>query len=143
MSRSRALWLAALAYVVGGAFLVLGPIGWSLNRFTVRLHTLWIFDLGLPGNPSPETFGVVLNVLLFVPAGFLLKRLTPLPWWAVAVLCVAASAGIEGVQDTLVGGREASAADVIANGLGGLLGSLLGLLRRTRRDHGDRVAARR
>lgn len=68
---------------------------------------------------------VLANIALFVPAGLLLTVVLSRAW-AAAVLCVAASAAIELAQQHFLPSRVASLADVEHNGLGGVLGALVG-----------------
>jgi hypothetical protein len=102
-----------------------------------RWLSLWIATVALltlgPGDPSGPstpflcfpcgnwgTADAILNVALFVPAGVLLG-------WAgtsvlvVAVLGFGSSMGIEAVQ-TLLPGRYPTAVDILANGVGALVG---------------------
>ncbi|GAA1511551.1 VanZ family protein [Nocardioides humi] len=67
---------------------------------------------------------VLANVALFVPAGFLLAVVLGRPLLA-AVLAVLASACIELAQQQFLPTRVPSLADVVHNGLGGLLGAVL------------------
>jgi hypothetical protein len=65
------------------------------------------------------------NVLLFVPAGFLLCYALPgASRWLVWALCLALSLSIETVQLVLPG-REASAVDLATNALGAGIGVLI------------------
>jgi glycopeptide antibiotics resistance protein len=66
---------------------------------------------------------VIANVLLFIPAGFLLAIVLRRPWLALA-LCVAGSAGIELAQFEFLPSRVPSGADVLHNGLGAAIGAL-------------------
>ena len=85
-----------------------------------------------------DWYEILLNVVLFVPFGFALgRRAARLP----AVACVgvallagsALSAGVEGCQMFLY--RHPSAADVVTNGLGALLGAVAAVIA------GSRIAA--
>lgn len=128
---SRAITLVGCAYVAALAVVVLAPVGYAINRATVGIYVLWNYDLGLPGQPSPERFGDVLNVLLFIPLGALLSR--RLRWHH----AVAASAGVAGtielVQALPFLERQTSFVDVACNALGGLIGALaMAAIRRRR-----------
>ncbi|MCW2539930.1 MAG: hypothetical protein JWN95_1655 [Frankiales bacterium] len=68
---------------------------------------------------------VLANIALFIPAGFLLAIVLGRAW-ASAVLCVLASAAIEVAQQRYLPSRVPSLADVEHNGLGGLIGAVLG-----------------
>jgi VanZ like family len=65
------------------------------------------------------------NVLLFVPAGFLLCSVWPqTSRWLLWLSCVAASAAVEAVQFGLPG-RNASPIDVVTNSTGAAIGVLI------------------
>lgn len=116
----------AVAYVVGLAVLVAGPWGWTLNRLTVRLYTFFRYDWSIaPDWMGPEHYGVLLNVVLFVPAGALLAVVARRPWWWATLAALTASAAIELAQWLWLE-REGGWSDVGANTLGALLGALLG-----------------
>lgn len=116
----------AVVYVVGLAVLVAGPWGWPLNRLTVRLYTFFRYDWSIaPDWMGPEHYGVLLNVVLFVPAGALLAVVARRPWWWATLVALAASTAIELVQWLWLE-REGGWSDVGANTLGALLGALLG-----------------
>ncbi|GAB3247259.1 hypothetical protein GCM10027425_02950 [Alteromonas gracilis] len=104
--------------------LTLGPLGWWLNRLTVRVYVVVRFDLGLTWLPlEPEHVGFALNVLLFVPVGALLAFALSGSWRAAAATAVTLSAGIEVVQLVPVLDRTADWLDVVANGLGAMMGA--------------------
>lgn len=120
--------VAGSAYVLGVVVLVAGPWGWALNRLTVRLYTLFRYDVPIaPGWALPEHYGYLLNVLLFVPLGAALVVVTRRPWWWATGIATVASAAIEVVQWLWLD-REGSWRDVVANGLGALLGAALARL---------------
>lgn len=122
----RHLAALAVAYVVALAVLVAGPWGWTLNRLTVRLYTLFRYDWPIgPDWVRPEHYGVLLNVVLFMPVGALLAVVARRPWWWATLAALAASAAIELVQWLWLE-REGGWSDVVANTLGALLGALLG-----------------
>ncbi len=62
----------------------------------------------------------VLNIVLFVPLGLALALW--LPGWAVMLLCITATCGIEYLQWGWLSGRDASLRDLLTNTLGGGLG---------------------
>lgn len=139
-NRRWAWWgLAALAPVVG--WLLFAPSGWVINRLVVWLwYHPWSWGL-LPKDSTPEGFSVVLNVMLTIPlAALLVLALPRLRWWWVVVAGIAVgSITTELVQTLALGGRSGELLDVVANTVGGLLGSLLGvavdhLLRRRRKS---------
>lgn len=145
MKRGPWLYVVATAYALGLGALVLTPIAGLLNRLTVKLYVIWKYDLHLPGNVLPEHFGFALNVLLFIPLGLLLVLFTRRPWWVATLACVLTSACIEGIQTLPFLHRFPSIADVISNGLGGLVGALVATwwIRRTTRRPLSPLATRR
>ena len=65
------------------------------------------------------------NIALFVPLGLLLALLFgPHRWWLAPVICFVATVLIELGQGALLPQRVASIGDVIANTVGGVLGTL-------------------
>jgi glycopeptide antibiotics resistance protein len=78
---------------------------------------------------DPAILQLLLNVLLFVPLGFLLARGFPSwPGPAVWALCVLGSVGVEAIQAGFLPGRVPSVVDVAMNGLGAAVGVLLAFL---------------
>lgn len=117
------LLAAATAYAVLLAVLVLGPWGWGLNRATVRLYVLFRYDWPVaPDRALPEHYGVLLNVLLFVPVGAFVVLMTGRLWRA-ALASALLSVAVEGAQWAWLQ-RQAQLSDVVANTLGGVLGAL-------------------
>lgn len=90
---------------------------------------------------------VLANVGMFVPVALLVTFvLGARRWWVTVAACTALSVAVELVQ-AFMPGRIAAALDVIANGLGALLGALLAvtieaLVRRRRARLTRLVAAR-
>ncbi|MBI4899934.1 MAG: VanZ family protein, partial [Actinobacteria bacterium] len=112
-------------YVAGLVVLVTRPWGWELNRLTV---TLWVFfrsDVPIaPDRLGPEQYGVLLNVLLFVPFGVLFTLALRRPWWWVTTAAaLVASTLIEQAQWRWLE-RDGSWTDVAANTLGALIGAV-------------------
>lgn len=69
---------------------------------------------------------VLANVAMFVPLAMLLVFvLGARRWWIALGLCLAATVGIEAVQHLFLPGRVASVKDIVANGVGALLGVAL------------------
>ncbi|WP_210502970.1 VanZ family protein [Nocardioides xinjiangensis] len=115
----------AAVYLVGLAVLVAGPWGWALNRLTVACYVRFRHDWPIaPAWVAPEHYGVLLNVVLFVPLGALFVLLTRRPWWQAALAAAAGSTAIELVQGLWLA-REGTWQDVAANTLGAALGALL------------------
>ena len=120
----RVLAALTVTYVVAMAVLVAGPWGWPLNRLTVRLYVLFLYDWPIaPETMSPEDYGWLLNVLLFVPVAALLAIVTRWAWWWIVLAAAVGSGLIEVAQGTWLA-REASWADVRANSLGALVGAI-------------------
>ena len=111
-------------YVVALALLVLGPWGRALNRVTVRLYVFFRYDWPVaPDWALPAHYGVVLNVLLFVPLGATIVLITRWTWWRVALLGAVGSVAIEVVQGLWLA-REGAWSDVVANTIGALVGAV-------------------
>jgi len=130
----------ALVVLVGGALLLLllWPDGESVRQLLLRLYLFGLHH-GVPGSVNPDVYATVLNVVVFVPPGWLgvvlLRRRVLTVWLSL----LAASAAVELVQALPWLGREASLLDVACNGAGALLGAVLGsaTVRRRRRDDDD------
>src|SRR6478672_1658982 len=110
-----------------------------MTRQRLRLFAVGAYDLHQRWL-LPEDVGYLLNVLLFVPFGALVVLIARWPWWAAALVATAASAAIEVVQYLPVLHRQATLADVICNGLGGLLGAVLAHLVVAPRDRDQRTS---
>ena len=139
------LALAGLGtYAVVLGLLVLGPWGWTLNRVTVRLYVLFRSEVPIaPGWVTPEHYGLLLNVLLFVPLGAGVVLFTGWSWWWVAVLAAVVSGAVEVAQGLWLQ-REATRSDVVTNAAGALLGAVaVSLLARARQRPGTRAASAR
>jgi glycopeptide antibiotics resistance protein len=111
------------------------PYSGTITRVLRELHAL-----GVPHWLGYAQIEFTSNVLLFLPLGLLAALvLPPRDWWLVAVLAPAFSSILEAAQAVFLPERYPSAADVIANGVGGAIGAALALLlRRPRlgaRDH--------
>lgn len=129
MKAKVALLLGAAAL----AALLLGPFGWQLNRLTVRLYVFFREDVPIaPDWALPEHYGMLLNVLLFVPVGVTLALRTSWSWWRIALVAALGSAVVELAQATIVD-RDSSVTDVITNCLGALLGATVVIAVRRRR----------
>jgi len=81
----------------------------------------------------------LLNVALFVPVGLLIALLLgPRLFWIAALMALAISCSIESLQ-FVIPNRVPDARDLLSNGLGGLIGTLLAFgwlrLRANRRSH--------
>ena len=144
MRDRRVLLGVAAAYLVAAIVLVVGPWGWELNRLTVAIYAALRLDVPLaPGWVGPEHFGVLLNVLLFVPAGALLVALGPLRWWAAVAVCAVASGAVELAQHRWLD-RVGDWNDLVANTLGAVVGAVaVTLLSRPRSPRAGPPASRR
>jgi len=114
-----------VAYLGGLVVLVTQPWGWELNRLTVRLWVLFRSDVPVaPDRLGPEHYGMLLNVLLFVPFGALLVLATRGRWWWGAVLAgFVCSSAIELAQSRWLE-REGDPVDIAANTVGALIGAV-------------------
>lgn len=123
--QERRVLVPLVLYVVALAVLVVGPWGWELNRLTVAIYVRFRADWPVTaGWAQPEHYGVLLNVLLFVPLGALLALVTGRVWWWVTLAGALTSGLVELVQDQWLT-RDGSWSDVAANTLGALAGTLL------------------
>lgn len=130
--RGRRLLLAlVVVYLLGLTVLVAGPWGWALNRLTVACYVWFRYDWPIaPDWVLPEHYGVLLNVVLFVPLGALFVVLTGRAWWLAVVVAALGSMAIEAVQGLWLA-RQATWEDVGANTLGAAVGACgVSLLRR-------------
>ncbi len=133
---STVLAVAAALVVLA---VLLWPDGYAVNRGIVAVYVFFL-QLGVPLWVTPETYAAVLNVIAFVPLGWLgvvALRRRPV---VVAASLVAFSVAVELAQ-TLPGlARDPSVVDVVLNGLGGALGVGLGVLASRSRRSRDRPA---
>lgn len=111
-------------YAVAMVVLVLGPWGRALNRVTVRLYVFFRYDWPVaPDWALPAHYGLVLNVLLFVPLGAAIALLTRWAWWWVTLLGAVGSVAIEVVQGLWLA-RESAWSDVVTNTIGAFVGAV-------------------
>jgi glycopeptide antibiotics resistance protein len=93
----------------------------------------------VPERLDYATVESVANVLFFVPLGLLVVLLAGARWWWAGLAAgVVVSAGIETGQALFLPARTATLDDVVANGVGALLGAVAGVLllsRAARRRH--------
>lgn len=130
----RSLIVALLgACLIGGLAIVLLPIGWMLNRFVVWLYYAGR-SMGIPPFVTVETYDVALNLLLFALPVALAATLWPrVRWWLWALIALTLSTTVELVQFAALP-RDASAADVLVNTIGAVVGAgSVALMRTTRR----------
>ncbi|MEV8360191.1 VanZ family protein [Microbacterium sp. NPDC076895] len=129
------------------ARLIISIVGLALYAGVVLLATMWPTPLDrgysesidrvlevLHRNGVPTWFGYskfefTANIAMFFPLGFLLSLALPRRvWWVALVLLPLFSGTIELLQATFLAERFASVFDVIANTLGGYLGSAVALV---------------
>lgn len=122
------LSLATLAYLATVGWLTLTPqssalnnsLLWRLSEFFERFEsTEWI------------TFSMLefaANVALFVPLGlFFVLLFGRRQWWLAIVVGLLMTAGIEFAQQ-FIDGRVSDPRDLVANGLGTVMGTLIALI---------------
>lgn len=91
---------------------------------------------GLPERIDYAAVESLSNVVFFVPLGLLVVLLAGARWWwAGAAAGLAASACIETSQGLFLPARTASIDDVLANGLGAVLGAAVGVSALARAGH--------
>lgn len=139
----------------------LGSVGLLLGVPIVLVITLWPSHLFMSAKPrvvqglewlhARQLFEwlywtrleVLANVAMLVPVALLLTfALGARRWWMAVAMCVAASAGIEAVQYVMPG-RVSSILDVIANGLGAVIGALVAVAIEAMVVRGRRASAQR
>jgi len=119
--------LATLAYlgIIGFITLSPGDSGSDVQGLSYRVLS---FLKSLPTGLSWDQLEFSLNIVMFVPLGVLLVLLFgPRFFWMAAVASLAVTFSIEGLQH-LIPFRVPDTRDLFANGLGGLLGMLAGLM---------------
>jgi glycopeptide antibiotics resistance protein len=119
----RALWFIA-AVVLGITFWptpVDRPVHLALGRLIAYLHRH-----GLPEWITYASVESASNVVMFVPIGVLIAIIAaPSRWWLSAFFGLIASVAIELTQLVFLPQRFASAADVVANTAGALIGGVI------------------
>ena len=110
--------------LVALAGLLLWPDGEALRRL---LLDVYLFGLrhGVPGWIGPEVYAAALNVLVFVPLGWVGVAVLRRRPATVALGLLVLSATVELAQALPVLGRVPSLLDVACNAAGGLVGALL------------------
>jgi glycopeptide antibiotics resistance protein len=121
----RTLDVALVASLAAIVSLTLVPMD---DPHKVRLVPLSdIADAFTPSLDASLLVGDLLNILLFVPLGAVL-RLRRVPLGKTVLAALALSAAVELAQATVVSGRTTSVDDVLLNVLGAALGHLLASL---------------
>jgi glycopeptide antibiotics resistance protein len=135
--RRVAIGLAA-GLAAGLAVVLLWPDGEAVRQAVLRVYVFFLHR-GMPASVTPDVYAVVLNVVAFVPLGWvgvvLLRWSVP----RVVLVLVALSAAVELLQALPGVGRDPSLLDVACNSLGAVIGALTASLVRRRRD--GRLAA--
>lgn len=113
------------AVLLGGV--LFWPDGSLVNRAVVEVYVV-LLNAGVPPSVRPEHYGAALNVVAFVPLGWL-----GVAWLRRRVLVVVAvlaafSTSVELLQLLPFLHRDATPLDVACNTAGALLGALLGSL---------------
>lgn len=121
MARRAGTVVAAVLALLLGA-LVLWPDGERVRRLVLDVY-LFFLHRGVPPSVTPEHYAAVLNVLAFVPLGWLGVALGRRPRTVVLVLAVS-SAVIEALQLLPILHRDASLLDVACNTTGAAAGAL-------------------
>lgn len=116
--------------LAGGALILLWPspvdrmLRSGLDGILNRLRGAGLGDL--------FRYGVVEfagNILLFIPLGIVLALLLPRGRrWIAPILCLVGSLAAEFAQATFLPNRQADPTDVLANAIGGLIGTVLVVL---------------
>lgn len=117
--------LVVLVCPLGGAYVLLLPDGWSINRLNVFVWGYAMAWLGDIAPMTPEQFADVMNVVLFIPFFCALTILVPTWWWILAGALL--SGAVETYQLLLGGGRTPQLTDIATNTLGAALGVALGM----------------
>lgn len=129
---AAAMVLAVVLAVVLGA-LLLWPDGEAVRRLLLDVY-LFGLQRGVSPRVGPEVYAAALNVLAFVPLGWIGVALLRRRAVTVAVVLVALSTGAELAQATAWLGRDPNVLDVACNGAGAVLGVLLASVGRGRHD---------
>lgn len=132
----RGWTVVAVALTLVTAVVVLWPDGAVVNRGVVRLY-VFLLERGVPASVSPASYARALNVLAFVPLGWLSVAVLRRRVAVAALALLALSAAVEAVQSLPDVARQPSVLDVVLNASGGLLGALLGAATARRRSRVD------
>jgi glycopeptide antibiotics resistance protein len=126
-----ALRITLAVYLFALALIAFWPVPVDgAAKGTLDIITAWCATHGL-GIITYAHIESTANVLLFVPLGMLLTLLLrPSRFWMPPLICFAASVFIELSQGALLAHRFASLGDVIANTIGGLVGTAIALATR-------------
>lgn len=114
-------------YLMAVFFLTLSPCLTSLTSiFSHRYEPMMMepFRDFLAGYENAD-WQIILNIIMFVPLGFLLPKIRQYNGYQLVFVCFLVSTGIELVQPLLSAYRCSDITDIICNTLGGLIGYLL------------------
>jgi glycopeptide antibiotics resistance protein len=140
--RRRAAVVLLAVCVAAVLLITLFPMAPSLDFLTPLSDSLT--RVGVPPAYAGTVLEAILNVLMFVPLGFLIVFLLPSVrlWWVAIVAASAVSFAVELVQGVALSGRSATVIDFVANSTGGAVGAVVALiwLRARERRGGGSVA---
>ncbi|WP_104082522.1 VanZ family protein [Cryobacterium sp. Y11] len=127
--RRAAGWIA-LAYLIALALIAFWPTPVDRNvHGSISSVVLWLHEHGGPLWLGYDTIEFTANIALFVPVGLLVVVLTdPFHWWFAPLIGTVTSVVIELGQFAFLPDRFATVTDVVANSLGGVLGTLLAFI---------------
>lgn len=134
MAGSAAATVLAVVLAVGLGALLLWPDGEAVRRL---LLDVYLFGLrrGVSPRIGPEVYAAALNVLAFVPLGWIGVASWRRRAGTVAAVLVALSVGAELAQATPWLGRDPNVLDVVCNAAGAVAGVLLASVGGRRHDH--------
>jgi glycopeptide antibiotics resistance protein len=118
----------AVAYLAVVAFITLTPArrGSAVSELSGRAHSV-MDSLPLPAGFTSADAEFALNVLMFAPLGvFAVLLFGARGFWLAALTGIALSVGIEWLQE-FVPSRVSDPRDLLANGVGAIVGALLAL----------------
>lgn len=123
---ARVWWVLTTAYVAGIGVLLLSPSA-ALPIEGVSTLSRLASWLDLPSwAANGRTVEFVLNILIFVPAPYLMSRLrTEMDLLELTIIGISGSVLVEVLQGLALAGRSASLVDLAANSLGVLTGGLV------------------
>ncbi|HET6968357.1 MAG TPA: VanZ family protein [Ornithinibacter sp.] len=123
-TRGRGAAAVSVVLVAALAGLLLWPDGEAVRRLLLDVYLVGLRH-GVPPRVGPEVYAAALNVLVFVPLGWIGVALLRRGVVTVAGGLLLLSATVEAVQALPVLGRVPSVLDVACNAAGGLVGAVL------------------
>jgi len=126
----RAALLLTVLYAVALGLIVFWPTPVDrAGHDSLQRGLSWLQAHGAPGWLTYGMVEFASNIVLFIPAGFLVVVLAGARyWWLGPLGGLLGSAAIEVGQLLLLPARTASARDIVANTAGAIIGTVLGLL---------------